>query len=266
MAYETLIVEARATVAWLTLNRPGVLNALNATMTRELADALGALDADPAVRAIVLTGAGRGFCSGADVAGLSAAASGAQTGPSANRRRMRQGPMRLATTLLALETPVIAAVNGPCAGAGFGIALAADFVVARRDAVFSVTFVRRGLVPDYATTFLLPRVCGLRVARELCLLGDRVSAEEGRAAGFVHQVVAEEAFADAVTSLAQRLAAGAGMALALTKRLLLQSFETDSAVALEREFAAQALCFATNDAREGAAAFTEKRDPEFTGT
>lgn len=266
MTHEAIRVDSEGAVAWLTLARPHVLNALNATMIGELLTVLPELDDAPHVRTIVVTGEGRGFCAGADVAELADVAAGAQTGPAAVRQRMREGSLRLAKTLLDLETPVIAAVGGPCAGAGFGIALAADFLIARSDATFSVAFVRRGLVPDYATTYLLPRICGLGVARQLCLLGEGVSAREGQAFGFVHDVADGDAFVDAVTRLAQRLASGATVALGLTKRLLATSFEVDSTMALDREFTAQALCFSSADALEGASAFLEKRDPRFTGT
>lgn len=263
---DTLDLTAAGDVTRITLNRPHVLNALNSAMVKDLTGLLPQLDSDPDVRCIVVTGAGRGFCAGADVADLAAAASGDATLPPANRQLMRHGSVRLAKAFMNLETPLIAAVNGPCAGAGFGIALAADFLVARSDASFSVAFVRRGLVPDYATTFLLPRIAGLKVARELCLLGDNIPADDQRATSFVHQVVAPEEFDDAVVSLAARLAGGAGVALGLTKRLLGSSFEVDHAMALDREFTAQALCFSSADAVEGATAFLEKREPVFGGS
>lgn len=267
MAADSLLVDERDAVTWLTLNRPDRLNALDAGMIEGLLEVLPRLDADPGVRVIVLTGAGRGFCAGADVGDLAAAADDGVSGlrPPALRQRLRHGSVRLAKALLDLETPVVAAVNGACAGAGFGIALSADFLVARSDAVFSVAFVRRGLVPDYATTFLLPRISGLGVARRLCLLGDVVPAREASGMGFVHEVVDADGFAQAVAALAGRLAAGAAAAQGLTKRLLADAFEVDGALAVDREFSAQALCLSSADAAEGARAFLEKREPRFTG-
>lgn len=260
----TVEVDRGERVATVTLDRPDRLNAIDDRMTVELEAALQALDDDAGVRAIVLTGRGRGFCSGADVADLSAAAVAGGTDAGALRRQMR-GSLRLARTLLDLETPLIAAVNGPCAGAGVGLALAADFAVAADSASVSVAFVGRGLVPDYATTFLLPRVVGLRVARELCLLGDTLTAAEAAQVGLVGRVVADEELAGASTDLAERLAAGPSVALGLTKRMLAEAFELDRHAATDRELTAQAIAFSTDDAAEGAAAFFAKRPPRFQG-
>lgn len=257
--------EVAAHVATVTLDRPAQLNALDATLTTELLELLTALDGDPGVRAIVLTGAGRGFCAGADVAELAAAATEQQGGlrPAAVRAALRDAPSRLARLLLQLETPMVAAVNGPCAGAGIGLALACDFVLAAEDAIFSVVFVQRGLVPDYGTTWLLPRLIGLRRARELALLGERLSAAQAEELGLLTGVVAPDELLGEAEALARRLAEGPGVALGLTKRLLAEAMELDHATAIDREFTAQALCFASDDALEGAAAFLERRPPRF---
>lgn len=259
-------VQTQEGVLTITLDRPEVLNAVNARMARELTDLLRSADEDDAVRVVLLTGAGRGFCAGADVGDLAERAGGGRTeGPAGLRQGMRRGWVRLATTLLELEKPVVAAVNGPCAGAGIGLALSCDIVVASTEASFSVAFVKRGLVPDAATTFLLPRLVGLRVARELCLLGDRVDAAEAGRLGLVTRVVPADALMETANDYARRLADGAGAAQRLTKRLLQSAFEHDVATALDREFTAQAICLVTDDAREGATAFLEKRPPRFTG-
>jgi 2-(1,2-epoxy-1,2-dihydrophenyl)acetyl-CoA isomerase len=251
-------------VATVTLDRPAQLNALDATLTAELISLLTELDRDSGVGAIVLTGAGRGFCAGADVGDLAAAASqGGALRPAALRDAMKGGSARLARLLLELETPMVAAVNGPCAGAGVGLALACDLVFASEEASFSVVFVRRGLVPDYGTTWLLPRLIGLRRAKELALLGDRVSAAEADALGILTRVVAPEELLAEAQAVAARLAAGPGVALRLTKRLLNDAVDLDHATAIDREFTAQALCFASDDALEGATAFLEKRPPAF---
>lgn len=252
-------------VTTVRLNRPAQLNALNHRLARELLDTLLALDADDDCRAVVLTGAGRGFCSGFDVADLADAAGGGdgQTPPRI-RDVLRGASTRLARALLDVETPMVAAVNGPCAGAGIGLALACDIVLAGEDATFAVAFARRGLVPDYGVSWLLPRLVGLRRARELCLLADTLTAGQADDLGLVTRVVPADALLDEAHDVAGRLADGAGVALRLTKRLLAESFDVDRHTAIDREFSAQALCFASDDAREGAAAFFEKRAPRFT--
>lgn len=257
-----LQVATAAHVTTVTLDRPEVLNALNASMMSDLRALLEELEHDDATRVVILTGAGRGFCSGADLADIASAA-GDDHGPAALRQRMRAGSVRLARTLAEFDKPLIAAVNGPCAGAGAGIVLACDFALAAPGATFAFTFVQRGLVPDYATTFWLPRLVGLREARRLCLLGDRVTAEEAAHVGLVDSVVPAETLLEAAHALGRRLADGAGVALRLTKRLLLDSFDLDQATALDREFTAQAICFSSADAAEGARAFLEKRPATF---
>lgn len=262
-----LRVTRDGSILTITLDRPERLNAITTRMADALLQVLGDADHDDGVRAVILTGAGRGFCAGADVGDLATGAGGAQPeqalGPGEMRQRLRRGGVRMAKLLLDFEKPLIAAVNGPCAGAGVGIALACDIVVASEASSFSLAFVRRGLVPDYATTFLLPRLIGLRAARELCLLGDRVDAAEAARLGMVTKVVPPEALRGEATAYAERFVAGAGVALRLTKRLLTQTFETDSAAALDREFTAQAICFSSADALEGMVAFLEKREPRF---
>lgn len=264
LAGETVAVDVDMGVATVTLWRPEKLNAIDATMQRELEDALRGLDADADVRAIVLTGAGSSFCAGADVSALAGHAGG-EARPPELRQAMRHGSRRVAATLLDLETPLVAAVRGHAAGAGVGLALAADVVVAAEDATFTVAFARRGLVPDYGVTFLLPRLVGLRAARELCLLGEAVTAPRAAELGMVSRVVPADDVPDAAAEVAARLASGPTAALGLTKRLLLSSFDHDVNTALDREFTAQALAFSGEDAAEGAASFLERRPPDFSG-
>ena len=260
-----LEVAADGHVMTVTLNRPEQLNALNERLSLELTDVLRTADADPSTRVLVLTGAGRGFCSGFDVAELAeAAAAGGVVTPPGMRDTMRGTSTRLARTLLDVEIPMVAAVNGPCAGAGLALALASDVVVASEEASFSVAFARRGLVPDYGVSWLLPRLVGLRRARELCLLAETLTAAQAAEAGLLTRVVPATSLLAEAQAVAARLAAGAGVALRLTKRLLAESFDIDRHTALDREFTAQALCFASDDAREGAAAFFEKREPRFS--
>lgn len=259
-----LLVERADSVLTLTLNRPERLNAFDEPMAARLLSTVTAAAADDDVRVIVLTGAGRGFCAGADVSGLADAASGG-LGAGGLRRQLRQAFVPVARALLDFEKPLVAAVNGPCAGAGIGMALACDVVVASEAASFTFAFAARGLVPDYGVTHLLPRLVGLRAARELCLLGERVDAARADRLGLVTAVVPPGELLDVAGEYAQRLAAGAGLALGLTKRLLRETFEVDALTAVDREFTAQSLCLASEDAAEGAAAFLEKRPPRFAG-
>jgi len=257
-------------VATLRLNRPQALNALTNQSARDLRTALAELERDREVRAVILTGNGRGFCAGADLSDIAAeigeqASSGSGVPAAAVLDFIRRDSAPLVEALLNFDKPLIAAVNGPCAGAGMGLALAADVIVASEAATFSVVFTRRGLVPDYGISHLLPRLVGLRLARELCLLADSLNAQDALQMNLVREVVPAEELMVAANRWATRFAAGPPIALRLTKRLLAESFELDARQAVDREFTAQALCLATEDAREGVLAFLEKRAPNFTG-
>ena len=260
--YSRLTVETAEWITTITLRRPEALNALDEPMTLELVEVLQTLEHDEDTRVIVLTGEGRGFCAGADVTAM-AAETGADPTPAQMRDVTRRASARLARQLHQTEKPIVAAVNGAAAGAGAAIAISADVTIMADSAILSFLFVERGLVPDYASTWLLPRLVGLRTARRLCLLGERLRADEALRLGLVDGVVAHDALLDEAYGVAQRLAAGAGVALRLTKRLLAESFDMDHATAVDREFTAQALCFASDDAREGMTAFLEKRPPQF---
>jgi len=264
VTYTRLRPDLDDAVLTVTLDRPEVLNAVDEAMATELRGLLADAEHDDAVRAVVLTGAGRGFCAGADVADLARAAGGvADASPAGVRQLLRRGSVPLASQLLTMEKPLVAAVNGPCAGAGLGIALACDVVLAAESASFTVVFVRRGLVPDYGVTWLLPRLVGLRVARELALLGDTVDAVAAERLGLVSQVVADAKVVDEAQLVGRRFAEGAGVAIRLTKRLLSASFGVDPAMALDREFTAQSIAFARADALEGAQSFLAKRPAKF---
>jgi 2-(1,2-epoxy-1,2-dihydrophenyl)acetyl-CoA isomerase len=254
-------------VTTIRLNRPGTLNAITQDMARELRATLQQLSADDATRAVILTGNGRGFCAGADLGDIFGQMA-AQAGDFSAARALeyvRADSVPLAQALLGFDKPLVAAVNGPCAGAGMGLALAADVIVAAEEAAFTVVFTRRGLVPDYGVTWLLPRLIGLRKARELCLLADPVPAPEALAMGLVTEVVPGDELLDAAGRWARRFAEGPAGALRLTKRLLAETFELDAHQAIEREFASQALCLTSPDAIEGVSAFLQKRPPKFSG-
>lgn len=249
-------------ITTVTLRRPDALNALDEPMTLALVRVLEELEHDDATRVIVLTGEGRGFCAGADVASMAETAGNDPTGAEM-RQLMRRASARLARTLYQTEKPIVAAVNGAAAGAGAAMAVTADVTIMADTALLSFLFVERGLVPDFGSTWLLPRLVGLRTARRLCLFGERLRADEALRMGLVDGVVPHAELLDEAYGVAQRLAAGAGVALRLTKRLLAESFDSDHARAVDREFTAQALCFASSDAREGMTAFLAKRPAVF---
>ena len=249
-------------VTTVTLRRPQALNALDEHLTLELVELFEALEHDDTTRVVVLTGEGRAFCAGADVGAMAAKTDGGMRPPEV-RQFMRRGSARLAQTLYSFDKPLVSAVNGPAAGAGAAIAVTADVTVMADNAELAFLFVHRGLVPDYASTWLLPRLVGLRTARRLCLFGDRIGADEAYRLGLADRVVKPNDLLGEAQEIAARLAAGAGVALRLTKRLLAESFEVDHATAVDREFTAQALCFASSDVVEGVTSFLEKRPATF---
>ena len=255
-------VETSDWITTVTLRRPEALNALDQEMTLALVELFEQLNDDDATRVIILTGEGRGFCAGADVGAMAERVGDGR--PADFLQYARRGSAKLARTLYHLDKPLVAAVNGAAAGAGAAVAITADVTVMADSAMLSFLFVHRGLVPDYGATWLLPRLVGLRTARRLCLFGERLGADEAFRLGLVDRVVAPTDLQVEARLIAEQLAAGAGVALRLTKRLLGESFDHDHASAVDREFTAQSLCFASADAAEGMSAFLEKRPPEFT--
>lgn len=254
-------------VLWLTLNRPDALNAITAELRELLIAQLEPASADPEVRAVVLTGAGRGFCSGAD---LRAGAPSAGTQPAPRvpgdvARVLRQGVQRLIAAVLDCEKPVLAAVNGTAAGVGVHLALACDLVLAAEGASFVEAFVRRGLVPDGGGAYLLPRLVGPQRAKELMFFGDALPAADAQRLGLVNRVVPADELEKTARAWAERLAAGPTRALAMTKQLVNASLESDRATAFAAEATAQEINMTTADAPEGVRAFVQRRPPEFTG-
>ncbi|MEV0120802.1 enoyl-CoA hydratase-related protein [Streptomyces sp. NPDC050703] len=249
-------------VSWITLNRPDVLNAVTRDQRERLVALLDEASGDPAVRAVVVTATGRGFCAGADLRGAPAAT---ERVPGDVARTIRRGAQRLISAVLDCEKPVIAAVNGTAAGIGAHLAFACDLVLAAESARFIEVFVRRGLVPDGGGAYLLPRLVGPQRAKELMFLGDSVSAAEAHRMGLVNRVVPDDALAEAAREWAERLAAGPTRALALTKQLVNASLESDRATAFAAEAAAQEINMTTADANEGVASFVERRAPSYRG-
>lgn len=264
MAYTCLLFEVREGIATLTLHRPERLNALNDTIREELYDALIQCSQNhDEVRAILLTGSGRGFCAGGDVKAMHEAKEQQRTRP----LRDKVAPLRDKVVLAMRDAPqpMIAAINGPAAGAGMNLALACDMRIAATTATFGETFVKRGLHVDWGGTYFLPRVVGMAKACELIFTGDIIGAEEALALGIVSQVVPPEQLMPTALDLARRIAAGPPVALRLAKRALYHNQDVDLRAALEFETYAQNICAETEDAREGIRAFVEKRAPLFHG-
>lgn len=254
---DTVLVADADGVATITLNRPDSLNALNSELRRALLDAFKAAGRDRGVRAVLLTGAGRGFCSGADLRGGS--------DEREFRRVLAAEYHPLIAAIRALPKPVVAAVNGVAAGAGVSLALACDLVYAAEDARFLLAFVKIGLVPDSGATRALVRALGRHRAAWLILTGDPLAAPEAAAAGLINGVVPGPDLLAHAGAVAQRLAQGPTRAIGLSKRLINSAEDADLASVLDLEAALQELAGRTADHAEGIAAFAEKRDPRFTG-
>jgi 2-(1,2-epoxy-1,2-dihydrophenyl)acetyl-CoA isomerase len=257
VAFSTIRVDIAGSVATITLDRPDSLNALNATMRRELLTALKAVAHDASVRAVILTGSGRGFCAGADLRGGDAERD--------FRRVLTDEYNPLVTAIRELPKPVIAAVNGVAAGAGVSLALACDLVFAAEEARFIQAFVKIGLVPDSGSTRTLVRALGRHRAAQLIFTGDPLPALEAAAAGLVAEVMPLHELEATVQAAARRLAGAPTRAIGLAKRAINHAEEAGLAESLAHEAALQEIAGRTEDHAEGVAAFTEKREPRFVG-
>jgi 2-(1,2-epoxy-1,2-dihydrophenyl)acetyl-CoA isomerase len=260
---ETITIDSDEAVTRITLNRPDRLNALTSEMSDELVDAFTAAREDPEVRAVVLTGAGRGFCSGQDLTEFEEAyRSGGRPDIGQHLERAYH---RLIPVIVEIPKPVIAAVNGVAAGAGVSLAAACDIRIASEEARFTQAFIKIGLTPDSGGTWLLPRLIGYARALELSMTGDMVDAQTALDIGLVNRVVAADVFEKEVAEYAARLAAMPTAALGATKDLLRGAMTIDLKEALDREAEAQARMGDTADHLEGVMAFAEKRAPKFQG-
>lgn len=260
-AHETILFDSTGGVATITLNRPDAFNALNAKMAFELQDAIAEIARDGGIRAVVLTGAGRAFCSGQDLRDFEMV-----TDPAREVREalmLRYGPLMLA--MRALPKPIVGAINGVAAGAGMSLALATDLRVAADNAFFTQAFSKIGLVPDAGSNYFLPRLVGVARAMELAWTSRRVNAEEAGQIGLVNRVVPAESLMSEANALAESLANGPALAIALTKRALLQGAAASLAETLSLEAELQAECIVSEDFREGVQAFLEKREARFAG-
>lgn len=259
----SVLYDVSESVAVVTLNRPERKNSLGGTLREDIAAAMIAAGADKGVRVVILTGAGTAFCAGGDLKEMVERIGS----PDGRPLEEKVAPQRDKTLLAVYECPkpVIAAINGPALGAGMNLALAADIRVASTTAIFSQSFVRRGLLPDYGGTFLLPRAVGLSKALELVFTGDTIDAQEALRLQLVGRVVASDELMVAARKMAISIASAAPLPIQLAKRAIHQSTEGDIRDALAREAAAQNICFDTIDGQEGLRAFVEKRLPVFQG-
>ncbi|MEW6297587.1 MAG: enoyl-CoA hydratase-related protein [Thermodesulfobacteriota bacterium] len=259
MPYTALLFEVQNSIARITLNRPDAANALNLELARDLMHAALQCDQDPAIRAVILTGAGRMFCAGGDLKSFAA-----------QGEHLPHHLKEVTTYLHAamsrftrMDAPLIAAVNGTAAGAGMSLVCACDFVLAAASARFTMAYTRAGLTPDGSSTYFLPRIVGLRRALELTLTNRQLSAQEAQDWGIVTRVVPDASLMAEAEALAAQLASGATLALGAAKRLLHSGWGETLETQMEHETQSIAAVARTADAREGIAAFLEKRAPQF---
>lgn len=260
MAYDTILTDTRDGVALIALNRPGKLNAFNDAMIAETIDAFRGADRATDVRCVLITGEGRGFSAGQDLSAFADRAEGIGVGD-----HLRHGYHRLIKVMVSLEKPVVAAVNGIAAGAGCGIALAADVRIASDAASFMLAFSRVGLIPDSGINWLLPRLIGYARAYEMAITAERVPATRAVEWGMVNRVVPADQLMEIAWATALQFAAGPTVAFGLTKRAMMRSFNQTLDEALNYEAYLQEVAGRTSDNREGVMAFLEKREPAFTG-
>lgn len=259
----TLLIQDSAGVRTITLNRPESLNAVNEEMTTELTAALKDVAKTPAVRCLVLTGAGRAFCVGQDVKSLKSQTESGTPMDFASALRRRYNPV--VKQLMTLDVPTVAGINGVAAGAGWSLALACDLRIAVDTATFVSAFAKIGLLPDSAMTMTLPRLVGYSRALEIAWLSDPINAQQALAIGLLNQAVTADRFGEVLSALSARLAASATRGLAMAKRAVAASFYNDLDGQLEYEAQLQGAAGQTADHREGVAAFLEKRPAQFTG-
>jgi 2-(1,2-epoxy-1,2-dihydrophenyl)acetyl-CoA isomerase len=262
MNYQNILFEIESGIARLTLNRPDKLNSFTAAMHAEVREALDAVKADASVRVLVLTGAGRGFCAGQDLADR-AVAPGAAPVDLGESIEKNYGPLVL--RLRSLPLPVVCAINGVAAGAGANMALACDIVIAARSASFIEPFCKLGLIPDTGGTYFLPRLVGTARAIGLAMLGDKLSAEQAANWGLIWKCVEDDKLSQETDTLARHFASGPTKGLARTKQAIYASSTNtlEQQLNLERDFMRE-LGYSM-DYREGVAAFMEKRTPTFRG-
>lgn len=258
---DTVTLSRDGAVATITFNRPDQFNAINLPLARALVEAALDVDQDDSVRCVVLTGAGRMFCAGGDIGLMQSA--GTRAGQALSELA---GTLHMATTRLArMNKPLLCAINGPAAGAGLGLAIMGDIVIAGTSANFTPGYSGIGLSPDGGATWLLPRLIGLRRAQEMLLTNQRIDAEEAAKIGLVTRTVANEVLMEEAMATARKLATAATGAIGTVRAQLLASYGASLEAQLEVEVRGIAAAAAGSDGQEGVAAFLQKRRPEFTG-
>jgi 2-(1,2-epoxy-1,2-dihydrophenyl)acetyl-CoA isomerase len=260
MTYETITVDVTDAIATITLNRPERLNACSLEMAGEINDALASDMAG--ARALIITGAGKGFCSGAD---LQAKGSRSVTGGEGSYIALTRHYNPLMMNLARLNMPIITAVNGPAAGVGCSIGLCGDFVIAGKSGYFLQAFVNIGLVPDGGASWMLPRLIGKARATEMMMLGEKIHGDKAAEWGMIYKCVEDAELIAEARALATRLANGPTLAYAVMRKNILTAMENSYAEALLAEAEGQRIAGSSEDAREGAIAFLQKRKAEFKG-
>ncbi len=260
--YEHILVSEAEGIVTITLNRPDKLNAFIGHMRRDLAEALEHAGSDRSVRVVIVTGAGRAFCAGGDVAFM---AELMDRRDAEEFSRILGAGRRVITAIRQMTKPVIASINGPASGAGCNLAFACDLRIASNSATFSQSFAKVGLHPDWGGTYFLPRLVTSNKACEMFFLGESIDAAEAARLGIVNQVVAPEELENATLQLARRLRAAPPIALAAAKHAVYMSEAAELEEMLRYETEAQLRCFESEDGHEGVRAFLEKREPRFTG-
>ena len=260
-AADSVIVKKENGVAWITINRPEVLNACDIDTLKKLLSAFKDAEKDPSVRCLVLTGAGRAFCAGADLQSLKKRGVGVDI---SLMEDLKEGFNPIVSKMRNMDKPVVAMINGVAAGAGMGLALASDLKIMADSAKFVEAFAKVGLVPDSGATFFMPRLLGISKAMELAFTGEGIDAKEAERLGAVNRIVPLDQLEKETRTLAEKLAKGP-RGMGLSKRAINKALYVDLDSALDYEAYMQEIAGSTEDYKEGLKAFGEKRPPEFQG-